>query len=93
MHFTWDERKNALNKAKHGIRFETALLAFDDPLHLSRLERVVGGEERWQTLGSAGGVVLILVAHTYRDHAGQESVRIISARKATAHERKLYEQG
>ena len=92
MLITWDERKNALNKAKHGVSFETAALVFDDPLHLSVQDRMVGGEERWQTLGMAGGVVLLLVAHTYRDHGGQEGIRIISARKATARERTHYEE-
>lgn len=92
MIITWDPEKNARNRAKHGLDFESACLVFDDPLHLSRLERIEGGEERWQTVGMAGGLVLLLVAHTYHDEGGEEHIRIISARKATSHERRAYEE-
>jgi len=93
MKFTWDEQKNRRNIAKHKVSFETTALVFDDPRAVSRIERIEGGEERWQTLGLAGGIVVLLVAHTYRESNGEESIRIISARKATPHERKIYEQG
>jgi uncharacterized DUF497 family protein len=63
--FSWDDVKNAKNQRKHGVGFEVAALVFDDPLHVSRLERIENGEPRWQTLGMAGGVVLLLVAHTW----------------------------
>ena len=53
-------------------------------------ERVVDGEERWQAIGSAGGVVVLAVAHAVSDESGVEVVRIISARKATPAERKRY---
>jgi uncharacterized protein len=93
MRIEWDEAKNRWNLRKHGVSFETAQLVFDDPHHLSVQDREVGGEERWRTLGFVGGAVLLLVAHTWRDEDGNETVRIISARKATARERKRYEQG
>jgi uncharacterized DUF497 family protein len=93
MRFEWDETKNRSNRAKHGVSFETALLAFDDPLHVSRQDRVENGEERWQTIGLAGDIVLLLVAHTCRESSGEEVIRIISARKAVARERKRYEEG
>ena len=93
MDFEWDERKSRANLAKHGVRFDTATLVFDDPQHLSVQDRHTEGEERWQTIGMVGGVVVLLVAHTYRSHERGEVIRIISARKATAHERKHYEQG
>jgi uncharacterized protein len=92
MLFTWDERKNRSNIAKHKLSFETASLVFDDPQALSLLDRVVDGEERWQTLGLAGGIVVVLVAHTWRGHAAEEAIHIISARKATPRERNLYEE-
>lgn len=88
----WDERKNRTNRRKHGVSFELAQEVFDDPLALSRLDRVEAGEERWHTLGMAEGIVLLLVTHTVRDDHGEEVIRIISARKATAHERRHYEQ-
>lgn len=91
--FSWDDAKNASNQRKHGIRFETAQLVFSDPLHLTRQDRVENGEVRWQTIGMVGSVVLILVAHTWHDtEDGIEHIRIISARRATALERKIYEQ-
>ena len=92
MRFTWDEGKNRSNLAKHGISFEIAVLVFDDPAALSRLERIVDDEERWQTIGIAGGSAVLLVAHTWRDIRGEQIVRIISARKATPRERTLYEE-
>jgi len=88
----WDERKNSTNHRKHGVRFELAQEVFDDPLALSKLDRVEAGEERWHTLGMVEDVVLLLVTHTVRDDHGEEIIRIISARKATAHERRHYEQ-
>ncbi len=93
MRFEWDERKNRINKAKHGISFETARLVFDGPYHVSIQDRHENGQERWQTLGLAGGVVVLLVAHTYSEENGDEVIRVISARKATTHERRRYEQG
>ncbi|HEX4074858.1 MAG TPA: BrnT family toxin [Candidatus Acidoferrales bacterium] len=93
MKFAWDEEKNRRNLAKHKVSFETAQLVFKDPRALSRLDRVEDGEERWQTLGLVEGIAVLLVAHTYRDDDGEESIRIISARKATARERMVYEQG
>jgi len=88
----WDERKNRTNRRKHGVSFELAQEVFDDPLALSKLDRVEAGEERWHTLGVVEGIVLLLVTHTVRDDHGEEVIRIISARKATAHERRHYEQ-
>ena len=71
-----------------------AQLVFDDPLHVSRQDRVEQGEPRWQTIGMVGGVVLLLVAHTwYEGDNDEEHIRIISARWATKLERKVYEQG
>ena len=91
MKFIWDETKNTTNKAKHGVSFETAKLVFDDPLHVSIQDRYENGEERWQTLGLVGGVVVFLVAHTIYEANNQEIIRIISARKATKQEKVHYE--
>jgi uncharacterized DUF497 family protein len=90
--FEWDRAKSAANRVKHGIDFETARLVFEDPISISFVERVTDGEERWQTIGSIEGLVVIVVAHTYRAEAAREVVRIISARRATRRERGLYEQ-
>jgi len=49
-------------------------------------------EEHWPTIGMAGEVLLLLVAHTYREAEGEERIRIFSARKATPLERAVYEE-
>ena len=92
MRFEWDEVKNRRNLGKHRISFETARLVFDDPFALSIQDRVVEGEERWQTLGMIRGVIVV-VAHTYRQEGDDLVNRIISARKATATERTAYAEG
>jgi uncharacterized protein len=89
----WDQTKNRSNLVKHNVSFEVASLVFDDPFHLSILDRVEDGEERWQTLGLVGSVVLLLVAHTTAEQEEEAVVRIISARKATRKERQKYEEG
>jgi hypothetical protein len=93
LRWTWDPRKNRANKRAHGLSFETARLVFDDPLALSQPDPS-SGEERWQTIGVIGGVT-VFVVHTWPepDRHGEEVGRIISARKATPHEREAYEEG
>jgi uncharacterized DUF497 family protein len=94
MRFVWDENKSRTNLSKHGIAFATAAKVFDDPRALSFPERLVEGEQRWKSIGWAGGVPVILsVAHTISDDGTEETIRIISARKATARERRNYEEG
>lgn len=91
--YEWDENKNRANRAKHGISFETAILVFQDPHILSEVERVVDGEERWQSIGLIAGTLIVLVIHTW--HVGGKSgevIRVISARKATSKERQSYEK-
>jgi len=92
MIITWDEKKNRQNTKKHRVSFDTAQLVFDDPLHTSVRDRLEEGEERWRTMGLVGSTVVLLVAHTYTEHGGEETIRIISARKATKKERALYEE-
>ena len=91
MEFAWDESKNRVNQRRHGVSFETAVLVFDDPHQVSIQDREVDGELRWQTIGMASGLQLLLVAHTVDEEA--EVIRIISARKAMPRERKAYAQG
>ncbi len=91
--FAWDERKSRINRRKHRVSFDTAILVFDDPFHLTRQDREVDGEPRWPTIGLVNGVHLLLVAHTINDgDEDGEEIRIISARKATRSERSLYAQ-
>jgi uncharacterized DUF497 family protein len=67
MHIEWDEAKDVSNRAKHGVSFELAARVFDDPFALSVAERIVDYEERWQTIGLVGDLLVLLVAHTWRD--------------------------
>jgi hypothetical protein len=88
--FEWDEEKNRTNRLKHGVSFETATQVFDDPNVVLFSDRIVDGEERWQAFGLADGVVILAVAHTNSEADGDDVIRIISARKATPTERRLY---
>jgi uncharacterized DUF497 family protein len=54
--FSWDEAKSQLNQQKHDISFEVAQLVFNDPLHVSRQDRIENGEQRWQTIGMIGDI-------------------------------------
>jgi uncharacterized protein len=94
LRWIWDSDKAASNRSKHGLSFETAALIFDDPLHASKLDPHPDGN-RWRTIGRVGSV-LLLVIHTWPEddrETDEELGRIISARKATASERKVYEEG
>ncbi|WP_339057967.1 BrnT family toxin [Candidatus Regiella endosymbiont of Tuberolachnus salignus] len=91
MKFSWDTTKDKNNQCKHGISFTAAKLVFDDPWHITRQDRTEGGELRWQTIGMIDNIALLLVAHTWNDD-GEEHIRIISARRASKTERRVYEQ-
>lgn len=94
MRWIWDDQKSWANKRKHGLSFEAAEYVFADPLAVSRLDPYPD-EERWQTIGLIGEVT-IFVVHTWPEYdpaTGEETGRIISARKATALERRVYEEG
>lgn len=93
--FVWDPAKAEANQRKHGVRFDDAVRVFFDPLHLTVQDRVEGGEYRWQTIGQVGGAVVLMVAHTINEDGPEpvETIRIISARRATPQERKRYANG
>ena len=95
MRFVWDPAKAEANQRKHGVRFEDAVRVFFDPLHLTVQDRVEGSEYRWQTIGQVGGAAILLVAHTITEDGPEpvETIRIISARRATPQERKRYANG
>ena len=87
--FEWDEVKAKTNSKKHKVSFEEGKTIFNDPLLFTFPDDVHSStEERFINIGlSANGLILVLT-HTER----QDKIRIISCRKATARERKFYEE-
>ena len=90
MQFEWDRDKAAANESKHGVTFAEAATVFtdelsktgDDPDHSQ-------DEQRYVTFGVSSADRLLVVSHTDR----RDRIRIISARRATRQERKIYEEG
>ena len=89
MNFNWDAAKAASNKAKHGVSFNVAAKVFLDPNRIEMYDRREDyDEDRWATIGYADPAVLFVV-YTVRD---EETIRIISARKAVPYEQKQYRE-
>ncbi len=88
MRFEWDEKKSRLNIDKHGIDFRDVPSVFELPMLVGRDEREDYGEDRWIGLGLLRRWVVVIV-FTEPD---EETIRIISARRATKHESKKYIQ-
>jgi uncharacterized protein len=90
--FDWDISKAMANWHKHGVSFKMAATVFRDPLALSRHDAAHSqDEERWVTLGLVETGQLVVVVHTFDEVPEEARIRIISARYATAHERRQYE--
>ena len=86
--FEWDRAKAAANIAKHGVSFEQAREAFNDPFAIDFLDdRENYGEDRLILFGMVANRLLV-VAHTLRG----DKVRIISAREAEPNERRKYHE-
>ena len=89
LRFRWSREKDAANIRKHGIGFAEAMTAFGDPLSLSIPDPTHSvGELRWMLLGHSSRGRLLVVAHAENG----DEIRIISARRATRQERKIYEE-
>ena len=86
--FIWDEKKNQTNLKKHGVDFNDAVRAWYDPdrLDFFDAEHSSGKEGRWIILGAVAGTVLFVV----ETEPDEETVRIISARRALRHEQEMY---
>jgi uncharacterized DUF497 family protein len=89
MDWTWDPDKNRENIRKHGIRFETSMLALLDPNRVME-EDYFSAEQLWRTTGAVE-LDILLVVHTLPP-TEVEPGRIISARIATRGERNRYEE-
>lgn len=92
MQFEWDTKKAATNLKKHGISFEEAKSVFYDEFAVQFYDNGHSDDEdRFLMLGLSCESKILLVCHCERDTG--ETIRIISARKATKNERKLYKGG
>ncbi len=88
MYFDWDESKNTVNIKKHGVDFRDAIDIFSHPMLTVVDEHCTYGEERWVAMGLMREMIGVVV-YTERY---EDVIRIISARKATKREVRLYEQ-
>jgi len=89
MEFEWAREKAKRNLKKHGVSFDEAATVFYDPLSATFTDPEHAlGEHRFITIGHSSHGRLLLVSHTDR----RVVIRIISARPATAHERKRHEK-
>lgn len=87
--FEWDATKAQKNADVHDVTFEEAVTIFYDPLLLTFFDAEHSDDEdRFQSIGSSDRHRVLLVIHTDRG----DTIRIISCRKATTTERKIYEQ-
>lgn len=89
MKFEWDNKKAESNLKKHNVSFEEGASIFGDALAFTfrDLDHSVG-EVRYLTFGVSQNGNLLVLSHTYRNNL----VRIISVRRATRTERKIYEE-
>jgi hypothetical protein len=89
----WDPAKSRENLRKHGVRFETASLVFDDPWILSRKDLSHDdAEERYNAIGEIATGTVLFVVFTVRGQDEVETIRLISARGASAQEKRSYEE-
>ena len=91
LHFVWDQRKNSSNQKKHNISFEEAKTVFYDEFArlLADPEHSLE-EDRYILLGLSAQLRCLVVCHCYRE--SEQTIRIISARKASKSETKQYEE-
>ena len=85
----WDPRKAKLNARKHGIQFADAVAVLEDVRALTMPDISSSQEERWVAIGLDPLGNVVVVVYTWRG----DNARLISARKATPRERRLYEEG
>lgn len=88
MKFDWDENKNKINIQKHGIDFADAVDVFNHVMLTMEDLREDYGESRWIGIGWLKALVGVVV---YTEQVG-DTIRIISARKATKQEVRRYEK-
>ena len=92
LRFTWDKSKSKANQKKHGISFEEAQTVFFDENAIEYFDPDHSeSEDRFLLLGLSSSLRTLVVSHCYRKR--ESLIRIISARKATKKEQKVYAGG
>jgi hypothetical protein len=86
--FEWDDRKASGNLRKHGVSFEEAITALADPFSVGAPD--LAFPERWITIGRSALLRVLFVVHT--EHFAKQRTRIISARRASAAQRRKYDE-
>lgn len=87
--FEWDPKKDSTNLRKHGVGFAEASTVFGDSLSVTIPDPDDGiDEERFVIVGTSASQRLLVVVHTMRG----ERIRLISARTATTHEKRVYQE-
>ena len=87
MNFVWDEKKRSINLKKHGLDFVDAEKVFQGAAFTFANDRFFYGEDRWITMGLLLGMVVV-IAHMEDEQA--ETIRVISLRKASKNEQKIF---
>jgi len=88
MRFEWDAEKNKANIHKHRIDFDDVPPVFDGPMYVALDTRKEYGEDRWIGIGLLGQAIVVVV---FLEKAN-DTIRIISARKAEKHEREKFKK-
>lgn len=88
MNFQWDKGKAESNLKKHGVRFADAVQVFEDDYAWTYEDDAADSEQVWLTLGMTDAGCLVVVWTERFD----DNIRVISARKATSHEKKGYQK-
>lgn len=85
--FKWDANKASHNQTKHGVSFELACNAFFDPFIVTLDDEIINGELRYTAVAMTTTWQILYIVYVWRG----DTLRLISARPATSHERKAYE--
>jgi len=87
--FEWDRKKAAANARRHGVSFEEAETCFDDPMACYLRNEAPSYEDRLILIALSAKRRLLFVVHA---EVGREAIRIISARKASPAQRRIYDE-
>ena len=87
--FEWDPKKAAANLRKHGVSFEEAATCFEDPSACYLRNEATSYEDRLILIALSSKRRVLLVVHA---EVGRDAIRIISARKASPAQRRIYDE-